>query len=149
MFQLPRSFDPFRELDVLANEFGQMLVNSQSQASPFRRHQSTGPAMNVWKDDDGIVVKADLPGLNAESLDVAVEGQVLTVGGSYEDDLVEDENSKIHRRERATGKFARTIQLPYDVDAGTANATYANGVLTVKLSRPEEHKPKKITVQAV
>ena len=145
MFQLPRSFDPFRELDALANEFGQMLTDGK----PFGRFRETGPAMNVWQNDDGVVVKADLPGLNAESLDVSVEGEVLTVGGAYEDDSAVTENTTFHRRERATGKFARTIHLPYEVDANTAEATYANGVLTMKLPRPEEHKPKKITVQAI
>jgi len=147
MFQLSRSFDPFRELDAFANEVNRLTF---SNGNPFRRFRMESvPAINVWQDDNGVVVKADLPGLKAESLDLSVEGEVLTVGGSFEDDPELDENAKIHRRERATGEFTRTLRLPYEVDAGTADATYADGVLTVKLSRPEEQKPKKITVQAI
>jgi HSP20 family protein len=147
MFQLSRSFDPFRELDDFANEVNRFTF---ADGTPFRRFRMESvPAINVWQDDNGVVVKADLPGMNAESLDVSVEGEVLTVGGSYEDDSTADENATIHRRERATGAFNRTIRLPYEVDAGTADATYTNGVLTIKLSRPEEQRPKKITVQAV
>ena len=147
MFELSRTFDPFRELDAFANEVNRLMF---SDGNPFRRFRMESvPAINVWQDNNGLVVKADLPGLNADSLDVSVEGEVLTVGGSYNDDLSSDDKAKVHRRERATGQFTRTIRLPYQVDAGTAEASYSNGVLTVKLARPEEQKPKKITVQAV
>ena len=147
MFDLPRSFDPFRELDAIASEFGRVLF---SDGSPFRRfHADTSPAMNVWENEDGVVVKADLPGMQADSLDVSVNGDALTIAGAFAAEPTTEDGAKFHRRERSNGDFNRTVQLPYEVDGDSATATYADGVLTVQLSRPENLKPKKITVQAV
>jgi HSP20 family protein len=105
------------------------------------------PAVNVWADDDSAIITAELPGVKAEDLNLAVEDDTLTLGGSRHPDGAE-EDVVYHRRERRHGDFGRSIRLPFRVDAGKVEAKVANGVLTVTLHRAEADKPKKITVTA-
>jgi len=105
------------------------------------------PALNVWSNADGLLVTAEVPGVQPDDLDIAIVNQTLTLSGRREPaDL--DENARYHRRERGCGEFKRTIELPYRVAADKVEAKFKHGVLTIVLPRVEEEKPRRIQVQA-
>jgi HSP20 family protein len=105
------------------------------------------PAMNVWTNDEGGVVTAELPGVDPDEIDISVEDDTLTVRGSRQADGPE-EGVTYHRRERGRGGFARSVQLPFRVEADQVEATFDQGVLTIELPRAESDKPHKIAIQS-
>jgi HSP20 family protein len=105
------------------------------------------PAMNIWADENSVLVTAELPGIQGKDLDINVIGENLTISGNRPHDEVPEE-AHYHRRERGFGKFNRSIQLPYVVDVKKVNATFKNGILSVTLPRAESDKPKRIAVKS-
>jgi HSP20 family protein len=104
------------------------------------------PAMNVWTNEDGALVTAELPGVDSEGIDISVQSDTLTVRGCCQPDELQ-EGETYHRRERRRGDFTRTIQLPFDVAAEQVEATFSKGILSISLPRAEADKPKKIAVK--
>ncbi len=104
------------------------------------------PAMNVWTKDEGAYITTELPGISAEDLDVKVVDETLTLSGTRRPETM-DEGARYHRQERGYGKFTRTIQLPFPVDADRVDAALEKGVLRIYLPRAEADKPKKISVK--
>jgi HSP20 family protein len=103
------------------------------------------PAMNVWTNNDGAIVTAELPGIDTAELDISVRENILTVKGTR--NAIElQEGETYHRRERGYGQFQRMFQLPFHVDANGVEATYEKGVLRIFLPRAEADKPRKISV---
>jgi len=103
--------------------------------------------VDIYRENSNLVVKAPLPGVKPEDIDVTVVGETLTIRGeTKEEKEVKEEN--VIRRERRFGAFSRTVDLPAPVDANKAKATFENGVLTLTLPVAEEAKPKEIKVQA-
>jgi HSP20 family protein len=124
-----------REMDRLMNRMGTGLAVAPSY-----------PAMNVWINEDGAIVTAELPGFDPDALDISVVNDTLTLSGNR---CAEDvQNATYHRRERRCGKFSRSFQLPFLVEGNEVDATFERGVLTIELPRAEADKPKKITVKA-
>jgi HSP20 family protein len=107
---------------------------------------SAFPPLNVWEDDEAAYVEAELPGLDRSDIEVYVTGDQLTLKGERKPPQVE--NAVWHRQERGSGAFARTVTLPYAVDAGKVSADFNNGVLLVRLPKHEAARPRKITVTA-
>jgi HSP20 family protein len=131
-------------MERLRREMNRLFAEWPTQA---RLGTAAGyPAMNVWTDEDSAVVTAELPGVVLEDIDISVEDDTLTLRGNRQPEEVE--NATYHRRERRYGSFLRTFRLPFRVDAGKVEATFAKGVLSMVLPRAEEDKPKKITVKA-
>ena len=104
------------------------------------------PALNLTDDGDNFYVRAELPGVNPESLDISVVEERLLIRGERKI-APEEEKASYHRRERESGFFRRTMALPAKVDAAKVSAGMKNGILTVTLPRAEEAKPRKITVK--
>jgi HSP20 family protein len=104
------------------------------------------PAMNIWTNEDGAVVTAELPGVEPADIDISVRGDTLTVSGCRWPVQL-DEDEAYHRQERSCGRFTRAFQLPFQVDPGKVDANLENGVLRISLPRAEADKPKKITVK--
>jgi len=104
------------------------------------------PAMNVWTNEESVMVTAELPGVNAEDIDISVVNDTLTVSGARQPDELQA-GERYHRRERSFGRFSRTFQLPFQVDTDQVDAMFDKGVLHVALPRAESDKPRKITVQ--
>jgi HSP20 family protein len=94
-----------------------------------------------------MVVTAELPGADPEKLDISVVGDSLTISGNREAEALKAGES-YHRQERSCGRFTRTIQLPFHVDAVKVAATYERGILNVVLPRSEAEKPKKISIKS-
>jgi HSP20 family protein len=104
------------------------------------------PLMNVTEDKDSYYVRAELPGLKADDLDISVTGDTLSISGERKIPA-EDEKAQYHRREREAGKFSRIVSLPAQIDTGKVEARCSDGVLTVVLPRAEAAKPKQIAVK--
>jgi HSP20 family protein len=102
------------------------------------------PLINVFNDGEDFVVVAELPGVKKEDLDVQVRGDTLRIQGKKT--IAYEEDASVHRRERATGQFDRTLTLPDDVDATKVSADYRDGVLTLRLPRAESAKPRNVTI---
>ena len=106
---------------------------------------AAGPALDVWSEDETLVVSVELPGLDPESLELTLERGVLRLKGER---AARHENRRILHRERATGAFGRSIRLPYPVASNEVRASFENGILEVRLPRADEDRPKRIDVQA-
>jgi HSP20 family protein len=104
------------------------------------------PPVNAFTDKEGIVVRAEVPGIPADRLDVQVEAGQLTISGDRQGPAYA--NASVHRRERQFGRFSRRLQLPPDIDPAQVTADCRNGVLTVRLGRQAAAKPRQISVRA-
>lgn len=137
---------PFEELDRMRR---QMDLLSEGLTRGFWREPAAGvfPLMNVTEDKDRFYIRAELPGLKADALEISVTGDTLSISG--ERTLpVEDEKAQYHRREREAGKFSRILSLPSQVDTAKVEAACSDGVLTVVLPKAEAAKPRQISVKA-
>jgi len=105
------------------------------------------PPINVSETGEALVVRAELPGIKPDKLDITVEDNTLTIAGEREMER-ESENVSYHRREREWGTFRRSFSMPVRVDADKVRARYVNGILTVELPKAAEARPKQIAVQA-
>jgi len=138
------SFDPVEGLLRLQDELDRFFGKPQfdlglSGASVF-------PLVNVFTDADGLVVRAEVPGIKSDQLQVQVEPGRLTIAGEREQAAAKD--ASYHRRERRHGRFSRTVQLPRDLDPERAAADCRNGVLTVRIPKHAAAKPRQIEVRA-
>jgi HSP20 family protein len=104
------------------------------------------PAMNVWTNEDGAIVTAELPGVAPEDIDISVVNETLTVTGTRQPEEVE--GATYHRRERGQGRFTRSFQLPFRIENDKVDANFERGVLQITLPRAEADKPKRIEVKA-
>jgi HSP20 family protein len=121
------------------------LFNDLSRSSLYGLATQPGfPLLNVREDDNTLVVEAEVPGVSEAELEVVATGNELTIRGQRAAPEVAD--STYHRRERATGKFARTLQLSVDVDSSKVAASLNNGVLRVVLPKAEAAQPRTIPV---
>ena len=103
------------------------------------------PAVNITEDKDRYYVRAELPGIKSDEIDVQVDGRNLAISGERKIQS-EGENARYHRREREAGKFSRVIGLPGDINADKVNAEMDNGVLTIAIDKAEAAKPRQISV---
>ena len=137
-------YDPFRGVRSLQGEINRLFdrdmddSNGQLTQWPMR--------VDIREDENSIVVKADVPGMEQKDINVNVDNGMLTISGerSFTD---EEHKDKYHRVERAYGRFSRSFQMPNTTDPENISATYKNGVLEVTLPKREEAKPRSIQVQ--
>jgi HSP20 family protein len=133
-------------MERLHRDMNRLFYDNFAQAGG-RVGPTNYPVMNVWSNEDGAVVTAELPGVDAENIDISVVGDTLTLSGNRQaDDL--NESEKFHRRERGFGQFSRSFQLPFRVEIDDIEATFEKGVLHISLPRSEADKPKKISVNS-
>ena len=105
------------------------------------------PALNLHETEKGYTIEAELPGFTDENIHVAVRGDTLTLKGSRESES-NKEGATIHRRERWSGSFERTLRLPAEVDSERVSATLINGILTITLPKPEVAAPRKVAIKS-
>ena len=137
-----RQGDPFRYLRHIQREMNGLMDRSGLPGTRSTEY----PPLNVWSNEDEVVVQAELPGFAAEEIDVSVVQNTLTLRGARKPEELK-EGESVHRRERWAGKFVRSLEVPFDVDGGKVEAEFKNGVLSIRMPRAEEHKPKKIAVK--
>ncbi|WP_292670194.1 Hsp20/alpha crystallin family protein [Mesorhizobium sp.] len=132
-----------------------MIARMLFGADPFRNIRSLQdevsrlefPAVNVFVNQDGVIITAELPGVRSEDLDILIHRDSVTLSGERQTET-EEARRGYHRRERRRGRFVRTVSLPFVVDPNKVEADLVNGVLTLDLPRAEEDKPKRIHVKA-
>jgi HSP20 family protein len=105
------------------------------------------PAVDVWVSETGAIMRAELPGIEAEDVDVSLNNDALTIKGSRKPHEAKD-GETCHRQERSFGQFARTLSLPFAVEADMVEAKFTNGILKITLPRAEAEKPRKISISA-
>jgi len=105
------------------------------------------PAIDMYQTNDDVIVKATLPGLKAEDVDITVTGETLTLRGEFKHED-EKKDTNYHIREQRSGSFERSILLPTDVKADKAKADFEDGILTITMPIAEEVKPKSIMIKA-
>lgn len=137
-------FDFQNELNVMRRQLNELLGTPSGE----RRVHPTGyPLLNAWEDEQNFFVEAELPGLALEDLDISMtDRNTITIKGTRKEPTVE--GGQWHRRERAFGEFERSLELPGAVDADHVEAKFTNGVLTIKLPKAPELRPRKIEVMA-
>jgi len=123
------------------------LVNEVTGGSGFAAVDDPAPRVNVWSNDQALVLTAEAPGLDPATLDISVHGSTLTLKGERKP-LALGEGDSYHRRERSYGTFVRELELPCAIDADKVQASYHHGVLAVHLPRSEADRPHKIQVTA-
>jgi HSP20 family protein len=140
------SWAPVERLSTLQEEINRLFESPI--ASLTRGSQCLSgwvPPLEIYEDQDNLVVKAELPGLKKEELDISLEDGTLTVAGERKVERQRDA-AETYRSDRFYGRFHRTVTLPKPVDAGKVKAAYKDGILTVTLPKTEEAKPKQIEV---
>jgi HSP20 family protein len=140
-------WEPVRELNTIQGEINR-LFNSFFDA-PIGGGEGVGrrwlPAMDLVEADDHYVLRADLPGLAEDDVQIEVEDNVLTVSGERKAEH-EERGEGYHRLERAYGSFSRSLTLPEGVDAEAVHASFERGVLEVRIPKPEERKPRRVSI---
>ena len=140
------SWDPFRELLRLRDEVGS-LIEGTGFGVPFLAERGDPfPRVNVVCGEEESVLYAEVPGVALEDLDVTVKGTTLTVKGERKPGA-EIPEERHYRRERGSGPFGRSIQLPHKVDLEGVEAGLTDGILKVRLPKAPEVKPCKIAVR--
>jgi HSP20 family protein len=145
-FSFRSGFDPFRGLMELQQELDRFVGKPSWGFDVGLSGRGVFPLVNVFADKEGVVVRAEVPGVEPGAIDISVEGRTLTISGERR--RGEEENGSFHRRERSYGKFARSIALPDGLDRDRASAECKNGVLTVRIPKAEAARPKVLKVQA-
>lgn len=125
-----------RELDDAFERFGAR----PGRGTPF-------PPVNLYESPEGFVLTAEVPGVRQEDLEVSVEGERVTLRGERRIDLPDDASTSVHRRERQSGIFRRTLELPVPVESEKAQAVYRNGILMLRIPKAAAHQPRRIAVQ--
>lgn len=133
----------WREMERMQREMNRLF----NDYTPFRyRAAPSYLALNLWADEESVVVRAELPGLTPEDIDISIDDGDLTLSGRRSREE-HPQDATYHRQERNYGSFTRSIRLPFKIEANEVEATMKNGVLTLTLPRAEEDKPKKITIK--
>jgi HSP20 family protein len=143
-------WDPDRELDLLQGDMNRLFdtffqgrgLGAASNGGGARRWI---PPMDLVEAEDEYVLRADLPGLSQDDLEIEVKDNVLTISGERRAEH-EDRKEGYHRVERAFGRFSRSLDLPEGIDASAVSADFENGVLEVRVPKPEERQPTKIAI---
>ena len=131
------------EIDRLRQEMNRLTGLFSAEREPF--FSRVYPALNITEEGDTFYVRAELPGVKTESLDISVVEGRLVIRGERKIEP-EGKQTNYHRKEREAGFFRRTIMLPAKVASDRVSATMKNGVLTIALPKSEEAKPRKIDV---
>ena len=139
-------WEPAREMMSLRDAMDRLFDDAFTRPLSHRDGWSV-PAIDMFQTDDEIVVKAALPGMKSDEVQINITGEVLTLKGEVQQNQ-EMEEKAWHLREQRFGSFERSIALPTDVVADKAKADFENGILTITLPKAEEVRPKTIAIKA-
>jgi HSP20 family protein len=145
LMRFSSEFDPVDALLALQRELSSTLDRPFGlDLGPSGR--GVYPAINVFTDRDGYVLRMEVPGVAPDGLEIETQGRTLRVSGKR--DIKPPGEGSFHRRERAGGEFSRSLQLPADLDVVRAQASCKHGILTIRIPKSEEAKPRQISVKA-
>jgi len=144
MYRIIRKPSIWQEMDQIQREMNR-LFDSTGRGRVLSAPNY--PAINVWTNEEGQYITAEMPGVQPDDINIDVSADALSISGERKpEEAVKEAN--YHRRERSYGAFSRTIQLPFIVDTNKVEANFKNGVLMISLPRAEADKPKKITIKS-
>ena len=143
-------WDPAREIDTLQGEVNRLFSTFFDTPTGRGGNGNGGarrwiPAMDLVETVEHFVLKADLPGVAESDVSIELEKNVLTIAGERRAQL-EEKHEGYYRLERSSGAFSRSLTLPEGIDAGAVSATFANGVLEVRIPKPEQPKPQRVQI---
>lgn len=146
-----RRWSPFDDVLEMQRDINRMFSNffgrtEDRELTPVREGV-WAPVLDVYETKDDLVVRAELPGMSKDEIEITVEGNHLVLRGERDLEHEVDEES-YHRIERAYGAFRRALPLPATVDPDKVDATYRNGVLEIRLAKREEAKPRPVKIKA-
>lgn len=139
MWRMKRLADNVPEMIDLQREINKLFSNV------WQNTTLDYPAVNVWGKDDSIIVTTELPGMDAEDINISVAGNMLTIAGMSKADPVKEGETYL-RQERELGNFQRNFQLPFSVDSTKVEAKYEKGILQITLPGNKEDLPEKIKI---
>jgi HSP20 family protein len=145
MANLTRS-NSYQEMLTLRNVMDQLFDSAFIGPNLAWQPETMGVAVDVIENAENFVVKASLPGIKPEDLDVTYNNSILTIKGETKEEK-EVEETRYYMRERRYGSFSRSFSLPSNIQEAAIQASYEHGVLTLTLPKAEEAKPKRIKVQ--
>jgi HSP20 family protein len=140
-------WDPARQLDTFQSDFDRVFDAFFGDRTANGTTRRWVPAMDLVETDDHLVLRADLPGLDTDDVEIEVAEGVLTVSGERRTEH-EDSADGYHRVERAYGRFSRSLSLPQGIDADQVQADFDKGVLEVRIPKPAERKPHRVQIGA-
>ena len=143
-------WEPFRELSSLQTEMNRLFnaaFGEMPNGGTVGSARRWMPAMDLLETDDDFVLRADLPGMSESDVNIELEDNVLTLSGERKAEH-EEKQEGFYRVERASGAFSRSLTLPKGVDPEAVSASFDRGVLEVRIPKPEQRKPRKITIAA-
>jgi len=138
-------WNPFRELTGLQNEMNRLFDGFNKKLAPAGTAMAWNPTADVYEDEGNFVVKAELPGLTKDDIELHMEGRTLTLKGERKMEK-EVKEEAYHQVERSYGRFLRVFTFPSPVDEGKVNAKFKDGLLEVVVPKSQETKPKTIPV---
>ena len=146
MFGVPtwNARSPFSELERMRQQMDNFLSRVSDSGMPSL-HAGVFPSINLTEDKDHYYLRAELPGISADDLDIQATGNNLSISGERKIEAEKD-NVRYHRKEREEGKFSRAISLPGDIDSDGVSASLTNGILKVSVPKAEKAKPKQISI---
>lgn len=136
--------DPFREMIALQRSLDRLMENALGNSDWSTTEW--GVALDVIEEEDDFIVKASVPGVDPEDLEITFNNGILTIRGEVKDER-ETHKGEYQLRERRYGSFSRSINLPTSIKSDDISATYENGVLKLTLPKTEEVKPRRIPVR--
>jgi len=141
-------WSPFRQLANLREEIDRLFESPMAEMTQSSHQFLSGwmPAIDLSEDKDHLYLKAELPGMKREDIEVSVHEGVLTLSGERKQDS-RFAQAEVYRSERFLGRFQRTVTLPTLIDAEKVRATYKDGLLYITLPKAEESKPKHIEIK--
>ncbi len=139
-------FQPFRGVSTLQDQINRLFSETFDRSSEEANLTPWAPAVDIYETEQNLVVKADLPDIKPEELDIRVENNILTIRGERKFEKKVNENNYL-RVERSYGSFSRSFSLASTVDTEAIQADYKHGVLTLSIPKREEAKPKQIKVR--
>ena len=142
-------WDPAREMVSLREAMDRLFEESFLRPGLLGSNDSAPALMplDMYETDDSVVVKAAIPGVKPEDIEVTVTGDLLSIKGEFKSETEDtDEKRNYHRQERRYGSFSRQVTLPSGVNADACEADFENGVLTLKLPKAEEAKVRKVQI---
>jgi HSP20 family protein len=138
-------WDPFQEMLNLRRTVDRLFDNAGADRD-WGQSTTWGLALDVVENKDDFIVKASVPGINPEDLDISYSDDTLTIKGEIKSDN-EVKEDRYHLRERRYGTFARSLSLPTKIRGDAIEASYNNGVVSLRLPKAEEVKPKRIAIK--
>ncbi len=136
---------PFDEIERMRRQMDR-LAGQLSGGTTGEQFAGVYPLINVTEDTDNFFIRAEVPGLSPDDIEINVTNDSFTISGERSSQT-QEENARYHRKERETGKFSRVVTLPGMVDTEKAGAQNKNGVLTVTLPKSEASKPRQVAIK--